>query len=153
MTVWLVRHAKAGSRRASSSDDARRPLSKPGRLQAAGLVDLLEAASFDHISSSPFERCRETVDPLGTSTSIKVSLDDRLAEGTGPYGALSLARETAANGGVLCTHGDVIADLLSHLERSGIDLGDDPRCEKGSVWALELDGERVTSARYLPPPV
>ena len=152
VTVWVVRHAKAGSRRAWSDDDARRPLSNPGRRQAEALVELLASASFDHIASSPFLRCKETVDPLGSRSSLEVGLDDRLAEGAGPYGALSLVRETAANGGVLCSHGDVITELLAQLERSGVDLGTDPCCEKGSVWALELDGEQIVSARYLPPP-
>ncbi len=152
MTVWVVRHAKAGSRRAWSGEDSRRPLSKPGRDQADALVKLLADASFDQIATSPYVRCRETVAPLGASTSLDVEVDDRLAEGAGPYGALSLVREFAANGGVLCSHGDVITELLARLERSGVDLGDDPRCEKGSVWVLELDGEQVASARYLPPP-
>ena len=152
MTVWVVRHAKAGSRRAWSGDDSRRPLSKPGRNQADALVELLTEASFDRIASSPFLRCTETLDPLGASRSLDVELDDRLAEGAGPYGALSLVRETATTGGVLCSHGDVITELLARVERSGVDLGDDPRVAKGSVWVLELDGEQVVSARYLPPP-
>lgn len=152
MTVWVVRHAKAGSRRAWNGDDSRRPLSKPGRSQADALVELLASASFDRIASSPFVRCRETVDPLAARDALEVTLDERLGEGAGPYGALSLVREAAAKGGVLCSHGDVITELLARLERSGIDLGDDPRCEKGSVWALELDGEDIISARYLPPP-
>jgi 8-oxo-dGTP diphosphatase len=152
VTVWVVRHAKAGSRRAWSGDDSRRPLSKPGRRQADALVDLFASASFDRVVSSPFVRCWETVEPLATGASLEVELDDRLAEAAGPYGALALVRETAAGGGVLCSHGDVIPELLARLERSGIDLGDDPRCEKGSVWALELEGEQVVSARYLPPP-
>jgi broad specificity phosphatase PhoE len=151
MTIWVVRHAKAGSRRAWSGEDSRRPLSKPGRRQADALVDLLDSAAFDRIASSPFVRCRETVDPLAAKASLDVVLDERLAEGAGPYGALTLVRETAAKGGVLCSHGDVITELLARLERSGVDLGGDPRCEKGSVWALELDGELVVSARYLPP--
>jgi len=152
MTVWVVRHAKAGSRRAWSGEDGRRPLSKPGRRQANALVALLASESFDRIVSSPFVRCFETVEPLAASASFEVELDDRLAEDAGPYGALALVRETAATGGVLCSHGDVIPQLLARLERSGIDIGPDPRCEKGSVWALDLDGEEVVSARYLPPP-
>lgn len=152
MTVWVVRHAKAGSRRAWSGDDTRRPLSKPGRRQAEALVELLPAGSFGHVVSSPFVRCHETVEPLASRHELEVVLDARLTEGAGPYGALALVRETAAKGGVLCSHGDVIPELLARLERSGIDLGDDPRCEKGSVWALELEGEQVVSARYLPPP-
>ena len=69
-----------------------------------------------------------------------------------PTARCALVRELAGAGGVLCSHGDVITELLSRLERSGVDLGNDPRCEKGSVWALELDGEEVVTARYLPPP-
>jgi 8-oxo-dGTP diphosphatase len=151
-TVWVVRHAKAGSRQAWRGEDARRPLSKPGRRQADALVELLTSASFDRVVSSPFVRCYETVGPLASRAELEVALDERLAEGAGPYGALALVRETAQNGGVLCSHGDVIPELLARLERSGIDLGDDLRCEKGSVWALELDGEQVVSALYLPPP-
>jgi 8-oxo-dGTP diphosphatase len=152
VTVWVVRHAKAGSRRAWSGDDTRRPLSKPGRRQAESLVDLLASAAFDRVVSSPFVRCRETVEPLAAGASVEVTVDERLAEGAGPYGALALVRETAPNGGVLCSHGDVIPELLALIERAGVDLGDDPRCEKGSVWALELDREQVVSAHYHPPP-
>ncbi len=152
MTVWVVRHAKAGSRRAWSGEDSRRPLSKPGRRQADGLVELLASAKFTDIASSPFVRCRETVEPLAASTALEIVADERLAEGAGPYGALSLVRESAATGGVLCSHGDVITELLARLERSGVDLGNEPSCEKGSIWALELDGEQIASARYLPPP-
>ena len=108
--------------------------------------------SFDRVVSSPFVRCRETVEPLAAAAGLEVELDDRLAEGAGPYGALGLVREVAPKGGVLCSHGDVITELLALLERAGIDLGDDPRCEKGSVWVLELEGEQVVSAPYLPPP-
>ena len=152
MTVWVVRHAKAGSRRARSGEDSRRPLSKAGRRQADGLVALLASARFTGIASSSFVRCRETVEPLAASTGLEIVADERLAEGAGPYGALSLVRENAATGGVLCSHGDVITELLARLERSGVDLGGEARCEKGSVWALELDGEQVVSAGYLSPP-
>jgi broad specificity phosphatase PhoE len=146
-----VRHAKAGSRRAWSGEDARRPLSKPGRRQADALVELFASKSFDRVVSSPFVRCYETVEPLASRAALDVAVDERLAEGAGPYGALALVRETAPNGGVLCSHGDVISELLARIERSGIEL-DDSRCEKGSVWTLELDGEQVVSARYVPPP-
>lgn len=152
MSVWVVRHAKAGSRRGWSGDDARRPLSKPGRAQAQGLVELLGSEKFHRVVSSPFVRCGETVEPLAAAAGREVELDERLSEGAGPYGALALVREAAAEGGVLCSHGDVITELLALLERAGVDLGDDPRCEKGSVWTLELEDGRVTSATYLPPP-
>jgi 8-oxo-dGTP diphosphatase len=152
VSVWVVRHAKAGSRKGWGGDDARRPLSKAGRAQAEALVTLLKPARFHRIVSSPFVRCLETVEPLAAAAGLEVELDERLAEGAGPYGALALVRETNPEGGVLCSHGDVITELLSLLARSGVDLGEEPRCEKGSVWVLELDGDRVVSATYLPPP-
>ena len=42
MTVYLVRHAKAGDRDSWREDDRLRPLSGRGRLQARALVDVLE---------------------------------------------------------------------------------------------------------------
>ena len=153
MTVWVVRHAKAGSRRAWSGDDARRPLSKPGRRQADALVELLALG---------IVRPRRVEPVRAVPRDGRTARGERLARGRARRAArrrsrvrtarCALVRETAPNGGVLCSHGDVITELLARLERSGIDLGDDPRCEKGSVWALELDGEQIVSARYLPPP-
>jgi 8-oxo-dGTP diphosphatase len=149
-TLFLVRHAKAGSRTRWNGEDARRPLSKPGRRQAHGLVEGLADAAVRRVVSSPFVRCRETVEPLSAARGLTVELDERLAEGRGPYGAMAIIRELGP-GGVLCSHGDVITELLWRLERDGLDLGGEPLCEKGSTWILELAGDRVTEARYLPP--
>ena len=52
---------------------------------------------------------------------------------------------------MLCTHGDVIGDLLMHLADCGLRL-DDVRLEKGSVWVLECE-TAASSARYVTPPV
>jgi hypothetical protein len=52
---------------------------------------------------------------------------------------------------VLCTHGDVIAELLDHFGRHGIKLRDH-RMEKGSIWVLDVRDGAVDSTRYVPPP-
>ena len=44
VTIFLIRHGKAGSRREWDGDDSLRPLSRPGVAQAQGLVPLLRAA-------------------------------------------------------------------------------------------------------------
>jgi hypothetical protein len=52
---------------------------------------------------------------------------------------------------VLCTHGDVLGNLLMHASHLGVDLGDD-RIEKASVWTLEVVDGEIRSAHYEPPP-
>ena len=64
VTIYLVRHAKAGERNVWEGDDRLRPLSGRGHLQARGLLDVLEDAQFDRLLSSPYVRCMETVVPL-----------------------------------------------------------------------------------------
>ena len=53
---------------------------------------------------------------------------------------------------MLCSHGDVIGDLMHHLDQRGVPLDDD-RIEKGSTWVLQVEEGEVVKARYLPPPV
>ena len=55
---------------------------------------------------------------------------------------------------MLCSHGDVIPELLAHLaSTTGLDLGDDPRCAKAGTWVLETDYRgTVTTAGYRPAP-
>ncbi len=52
---------------------------------------------------------------------------------------------------VLCTHGDVMQDLLDHFGRHGVKLRDH-RMEKGSIWVFDIEGDAVRRARYVPPP-
>ncbi len=151
MTVYLVRHAKAGSRRAWKGDDELRPLSKAGRTQARALAKRLSAVAVTRIISSPFVRCRETVTPLAERTGVELEISDALAEGATRADSLRLLEKCAGEDAVLCTHGDVLGNLLMHASHLGVDLGDD-RIEKASVWVLELADSEVRAAHYEPPP-
>lgn len=153
MTIYLVRHAKAGERSEWDGDDRLRPLSKRGRRQAEGLVGLLDGERFGRIMSSPYVRCMESVVPLAASRGLAVEPTESLSEGASLESALALVKEHAEAGAIFCSHGDVIPMLLEHCAKGGIDLGLDPRVPKGSVWVLEThyDGS-VYAARYLPPP-
>ncbi|HEX5588634.1 MAG TPA: phosphoglycerate mutase family protein [Acidimicrobiia bacterium] len=151
MSVYLVRHAKAGSRRNWSGKDSQRPLSKPGQRQADQIASVLAGAAITRIVSSPFVRCVQTVEPLASACGIPVDLSDALAEGAPVADAAALLDKLAREESALCSHGDVIGDLLMHLADHGVRIGDF-RLEKGSVWLLDTDDGHVVRARYLPPP-
>jgi len=155
VTVYLVRHAKAGSRRDWKAADNSRPLSKPGRRQADALADTLIAAialsGVTRVASSPFVRCRQTVEPLAQRRGVSVEVSDSLAEGAPLVESLRFLEKVAHEETVLCSHGDVIGNLLAHFGRHGVHL-DDSRIEKCSTWALDIEVGAVIAARYLPPP-
>ena len=152
MPLLLIRHAHAGSRKDWAGDDRLRPLSAKGARQAEAIGALVEGQSPQRILSSPYERCLQTVAPLGTELSLRVEVADELAEGAGPS-ALALVRALADDKVALCTHGDVIPDVLVALaDEDRLDLGHRPRQAKGSVWVLEAHAGRFTRATYLPPP-
>jgi broad specificity phosphatase PhoE len=149
--MYLVRHAKAGSRSDWSGPDDLRPLTKTGRRQADALRDLLADRGVIRVVSSPFVRCRQTVEPLGQLLGLPVDVADELAEGTPLAEALRLIEKFTSEATVLCTHGDVIGELLESLARQGL-IGRDARSEKGSTWVLAFQGDEVTDATYLAPP-
>lgn len=152
MTIYLVRHGKAGNRGHWDGPDDLRPLSKTGRRQALGLADQLSGAPIEHVVTSPFVRCRQSVEPLAERLRLPVDLADELGEGAPLADALRLIEKVGHENAVLCTHGDVVGDLLHHLDRKGVPLGDVVKLEKGSAWVLEVEDGEIVAARYLPPP-
>jgi len=151
MDVYVVRHAKAGSRRRFEGEDQVRPLSRPGRQQADGIAELLAHCEIARILTSPFTRCVQTVEPLATRLGLEVEIVKQLGEGRNWTHALGLV-EGATQPLALCSHGDVIGDLMHHLAAAGVPLDDD-RIEKGSTWVLRVEEGEVVKAHYLPPPV
>ena len=149
--IYLVRHAKAGSRRAWKGDDEQRPLSKGGRTQARRLAKRLAPLGVDRILTSPDVRCRETVEPLAERTDVTLEVSDALAEGASLADSLRLVEKVLTEDTALCTHGDVLGNILMHYSHLGLELGDD-RIEKASVWVLEVVDGEVRSARYVKPP-
>lgn len=149
--MLLIRHAHAGSRKDWHGEDRCRPLSPKGRRQAASLVTSLGPWAVQRILSSPYDRCLQTVAPLAAELSLPVEPCSALAEGHSAK-ALALVRKLADDKVALCTHGDVIPDVLVALaDEDRIDLGPRPRQAKGSVWILEVTSGRFTKASYLPP--
>lgn len=139
MTILLVRHASAGERKEWRGDDRLRPLDALGRRQAEGLVDVLRLHHPSRILSSGFVRCRETVEPLARALGLAVEEREELAEGASAEHFVRLAAQLGNDLPVLCTHGDVVADLLGE------------ESEKGSTWILRLDGRALAPVQYLHP--
>lgn len=152
MTVYLVRHAKAGNREKWTGPDDLRPLSKAGRRQARALADELADAGITRIVSSPHLRCRQTVEPLAGRCGVAIESSDALAEGAPLHESLAVLDKVVGENAVLCTHGDVVAGLLWHFERHGAHVPDG-RVEKASTWALETEAGAVVAAHYRPPPL
>jgi phosphohistidine phosphatase SixA len=151
MTLYVVRHAKAGSRSAWSEPDDLRPLIKPGRRQAAAIADALADAGVTQILSSPYVRCRQTVEPLGERVRLPVDLSDALTEGAALVDTLALLDKLGDEAAALCTHGDVVGELLRHCRNHGVATGDELMA-KGSTWIFETEAGAIIDARYVPPP-
>ena len=151
-TLFVVRHADAGDRSAWAGPDDERPLSKRGAKQAAALAVDLEAAAVERLVSSPSTRCVQTLEPLAARLSLPLERDERLAEGASAREVLELTGELGDSRAVVCSHGDVIPDLLDALLAAGIRLRDDLRWQKASTWELHHEGGRFTKGRYRPPP-
>jgi phosphohistidine phosphatase SixA len=89
------------------------------------------------VLTSPYTRCRQSVEPLAATLDLPVEERSELAEGSTRADVHALAKELGAATAVLCTHGDVIGEVL----------GEEP--EKGSTWVLDGGLRR---GEYLPPP-
>ena len=73
MSLYLVRHAKAGKRKEWTGDDAKRPLDKIGWLQAEALALRLIARQPTSLHASPYLRCVQTLEPLAETLDLTVA--------------------------------------------------------------------------------
>ena len=147
ISCFLIRHAHAGTR--GASDDDRRELTARGRAQSNALADRLVDTGILTIVTSPFRRCVQTVEPLAAALGLPIDHDDQLAEGAGTHRALSLIEHTE-HPLALCSHGDIIGDVMNTLSRRGVVL-DDHRVAKASAWVLTVEDGTVTGAHYIGP--
>lgn len=141
MSILLVRHATAGKRKRWRGDDRLRPLDERGLRQAAGLPAALSDYEVKAIYSSPYVRCRQTVEPLAAELGLELQEREELAEGARRSAVLELAGKDDPGTVVLCTHGDVVNDLLGEETEKG-----PPPCSSSST------GTSSSAATCLPPP-
>lgn len=151
-TLYLLRHAAAGDRSKWEGVDALRPLTKKGRRQSEAIAGYLGDAGIERIYTSPYTRCVQTMEPLAEAIGAKVREHDALAEGPDIDAAYELCDELVGYNAVLCSHGDVIPAVINRMMWAGLTLESRFYCSKGSIWEVDLEAGRFTTARYVPPP-
>ena len=142
MTLLLLRHAFAGHRRPGDDEDHLRPLDELGRRQAELYPDVYADFAVERVLTSPYVRCRQSVEPLAAALALPVEERAELAEGVTRDEPWALVEELGATVAVLCSHGDILGFLL----------GEEP--PKGSTWVVDADpdGGALRRRRFLPPP-
>ena len=96
----------------------------------------------------------QTVEPLAAKPGMEIER----WPGLGPDGGqetVRLLREhdpaVSRHGLVLCTHGEVLRDVLTDLAaEQGLEIGTPPGA-KGCVWFLDLQLGRLSAATYVVP--
>ncbi len=149
---YFIRHAKAGSRSHWDQEDRDRPLSKSGVKQAEALVSVLSPYPVSAVFSSPYLRCVQTVEPLARAHRLAVRETPSLAEGAGLKGAFRFIEDPKLGDAALCTHGDVIQELVDDLIRRRIVKASQGGLDKGSTWVVEVEKDSPVRARYIPAP-
>jgi len=151
-TLYLVRHAAAGSRFNWQGDDAERPLSGKGLRQADQIAAYLSRRGVDRITTSPYLRCRQTIEPLAGLLGLPVEVVPELAEAGAYAAAFRFAGTLVGSEAVICSHGDVIPALLDRMLRQGMELESAFECRKGSIWEVAVTNGNFSRARYHPAP-
>jgi 8-oxo-dGTP diphosphatase len=151
MTLFLIRHAVAGVRNNQDPADDQRPLDAVGIDQAQAIASGWSGEAIETIYSSPALRCVQTVEPLAASLGLTVQIAPELFEGASRSRSIEFVRAFTGRDIVMCSHGDVIPDVLRNLEVGGSRL-DGRGCAKGSIWRLDNSTDRIESGTYLDAP-
>ncbi len=149
--VYLIRHAHAGSRSDWRGDDRERPISTKGRTQEASLRKRLATQKVGRVLSSPSRRCIETVEGIADDAGVDVEIRPELDEGADPDTAIALLTQLTDTNPVICSHGDLLPKLLRRFSAAGMKTKDSSISQKGSLWVVEMDGDRPVKGRYYPP--
>lgn len=129
-----------------------RPLSKKGQAQATELVGLFKKFPIAAIYSSPYLRCVQTVEPLAGARRLDAKTSSELAEGHGLQGLHRFLDDSRLDHVVLCTHGDIVWELVEDLVARHVIRAGDGGFEKASTWVVGMKAGTVAKARYLPAP-
>jgi phosphohistidine phosphatase SixA len=141
LQLWVVRHASAGDRRRWTAPDDERPLDETGEHQARAIARLLGGQAPTRLRASAARRCVQSLEPLAARLGMAVEARPELRVGGHPGGLLTLLAETAVQGEVVCTHGELMDPALEQLRRGGATIvgAPDALLAKAAVWHLDLD--------------
>ena len=156
MRLTIVRHALARDKKSWPGPDLERPLDPIGERQAAGMVALLTKHEVRRIISSPAIRCVQTMQPLADAAKVPIELWDALGRDADATPILTAFSDPEYHNAVLCTHGEVLhqllrADNVRRIARRG-KLSPRRLLIKGSAWRLEITTSgRVSKLNHLRP--
>jgi 8-oxo-dGTP diphosphatase len=164
----VARHARARKRASWTGTEADRPLTRTGRRQAEQLVPVLSAFGVVRATTSPWSRCRSTIEPYARASgalplrSCEALTEDAHAASPAQAAAEVLSLLHGPGDGVLCTHRPVlptVMDVLTeHSSRAVADLlpTEDPFLRPGQVLVAHVAdtavGPRVIAAQVVGPP-
>ena len=149
--LWLIRHARAGSKRMWKALDAERPLDSLGLVHALGLVGLFPEPPTALIAS-PTRRCIQTLQPIADAHALPIRQDDRLAPTAPLDEMLTLLLEAGSAGTVFCTHGEVLERFYFALGSDLLHI-DGPTAQiltKGVAWRLTTNTSGLTLSIHPP---
>ena len=154
MTILLVRHGSAGDPYRWSGDDVDRPLDAAGATQAIRLDGVVSEMGLPvaRVLSSRATRCLQTVEPLSERHGVHTEVEDDLFEGAADR-TTRLVRDLAGaaeNGTVtiLCSHSDVIPEVIRDLATDGVGLSGGRGCAYASIWELTTTDGQIVHAHY-----
>jgi phosphohistidine phosphatase SixA len=154
VTLYVVRHANAGSRADWDGPDVERPLSDKGRQQAEAVTAHLVDAPIKRVLSSAAVRCQQTVTPAAETRGLEIEVHDALTEGAAAAETTTLLYTLAEEGDdvVLCSHGDVIPAAIEALRGDGVDVGDRHGLPKGTLYVLDVAPDStIAGATFVDP--
>jgi len=82
-------------------------------------VHSLAGYDIERVLSSSLVRCVQTMEPLARELGIEIEERGELTEGATREEALALVEEVRGAGVALCTHGDVVLELLGAELKKG----------------------------------
>lgn len=149
MPLFLIRHAVAGVRNNLDPSDDQRSLDEVGHSRAQAIADTWTEMGIEAIYSSPALRCMQTVEPLAQRLQMTLQIAPELFEGASTSRSIEYIRSFTGRSVVLCSHGDVIPDVLRNLQVGGSKL-QGRGCAKGSIWQLDNSTDRIETGIYQP---
>lgn len=152
LSLVLIRHASAGSRRKWQGPDRLRPLDAQGITDAAALGQLISCFAPRRLLSAPLTRCVQTAQPISAITGLPAELSADLTDAAWkaePDRVSGMISDLASSPGsqAVISQGDVIGAVLDEL--LGQRPGGHPR-RKGSAWVFFAHDGRLSGYDYYP---
>ena len=118
--LLVLRHARSHPREDWDGDDADRPLSSSGQVQADALVPLLSSWTPRRVVTSPWKRCTASIRGYADAAGVPVEREHALTEDghrhdPGAVSALVATLLEDRESALVCTHRPVLGTLLGAL--------------------------------------